>query len=117
MDIGIFGESQFYQGFAFLLTENHANSRMLIRRLHIAVKIVDIHLHLAKVLMGEPTDFQINQHIATQQAVVENEVNEEMVVVKGEALLTGLKQKAFAKLQQKMFELVDDGSFKIGFRV
>src|SRR2546430_965737 len=83
MDIGIFGESQLHQGYAFLLTENHANSGMLIRHLHIAVKIVDIHLHLAKVLMGEPTNFQIDQDIATQQAVVENEVNEETVVVKG----------------------------------
>src|SRR5690242_2420291 len=103
MDIGISGESQLHQGCAFLFAENHANGRMLIRRLHIAVKIVDIHLHLTKILMGEPTDFQINQDIATEQAVVENEINEEMVVVKGEALLTRLKQKAFAKLQQKMF--------------
>src|SRR5262244_3504288 len=115
MNIGIFGKSQLHKGLAFLFTENHADSGALIRRLHIAVKIVDIHLHLAKVLMGEPTDFQIYQDIATQQAVVENEVNEEMVVVKGEALLTRLKQKAFAKLQQKMFEFVYDGGFKIRF--
>src|SRR5206468_11222250 len=107
MDIGIFGESQFYQGCAFLFAENHANSWVLIRRLHVAVKIVDIHLHLAKVLMGEPADFQINQHIATQQAVVENKINEEIVIVKGQALLTRLKQKAFAEIQQKMFEFVD----------
>src|SRR5215510_11109164 len=115
MDIGIFGERQFYKGCAFLLTEKHANSRMLIRCLHVAVKIVDIHLHLAKVLMGEPADFQINQDIATQQAVVENKVNEEMVIVEGEALLTRLKQKTFAKLQQKVSKLVDDSGFKIGF--
>ena len=35
--------------------------------------------------MRELADFQVDQHIAAQQAVVENQIDEKMVVVKGKA--------------------------------
>jgi hypothetical protein len=38
-----------------------------------------------------------------------------MLVVKAEALLPRFKQKAFAQLQQKMLNLVDDGGFQLRF--
>ena len=37
----------------------------------------------------------------------------EVVVVKVETLLRGLKQKAHAQVQQEVFVLVDDGGFKV----
>ena len=82
-----------------------------------AVKVVDVHLHLAQVLVGELADLEVDQHIAAQQAVVENQIDEKMVVVKGKALLTGFKQKALAQLQQKMLDLADDGGLQVGLGI
>lgn len=64
--------------------------------------------------MGELADFQVDQHIGAQQAVVENQIDEKMVVVKGKALLPVLKQKALTQLQQKMLDLADDGALQVG---
>ena len=40
-----------------------------------------------EVLMGDPAEFQIEQYVAAQQAIVENQVHEEVLFVEGEALL------------------------------
>jgi len=44
-------------------------------------------------------------------------IDEEMLLVEGEALLPGLEEEALAQFQQGMFELVDDGGFEVGFRI
>lgn len=67
--------------------------------------------------MTELVELQVDEHIAAQQAVVEDEIDEEMVLVEGEALLPGLEEKAFAQLQQKLFEPVNDGGFQVGFGI
>ncbi len=50
-------------------------------------------------------------------AVVEHEIDEEMLAVKGEPLLPGLEQEAFAQFQQESLDLVDDGPFQVGFGI
>ena len=55
--------------------------------------------------------------MAGQQAVVENQIDEKMVVAKGEALLPGFKQKALAQRQQKMRGLADDGALQVGLGI
>jgi len=40
-----------------------------------------------------------------------------MLFVEGEALLAGFEKKPLAQLQQKMFELVDDGRLEVGFGI
>ena len=77
------------------------------------VEVVHVHLHLAQVLVRELANFQVDHHIAPQQAVVEHQVNVKVVVVKREPLLPGFKQKALAQLQQEMLQLVDDGHFQL----
>ena len=59
--------------------------------------------------MGDLADLQIEQDIASQQAVIENQIHEEVVFVEGEALLPRLEEEAFAHFQQKMLGLADDG--------
>ena len=84
---------------------------------HEAVEVVHVHLHLPEVLVGDLADFQIEQHIAAQQAVVENEVDEEVVFVECEALLTRLEQEAFAHFQQESFDLANNSGFEFGFGI
>ena len=83
----------------------------------IAVEVVHVHLHLPQILMAELVELEVDEHIAAQQAVVEDEIDEEVVLVEGEALLAGLEEKALAQFEQEVFELVDDGGFQVGFGI
>ena len=67
--------------------------------------------------MRELVELQVDDQIAAQEPVVEDEVEEVVVAVEGEALLPSLKEEAFAQLQEEFFEVRDDGGFEIGFGV
>ena len=90
---------------------------MFIILLYITVEIVDIHLHLAEILMGKLAYFQINQHIAAQQAVVENQIDKKMIFIEGKAFLPGFEQKAFTQFQQKILQLIDNGGLKVALGI
>jgi len=49
--------------------------------------------------------------------MVENQIDEEVVVIEGEALLPRLEEKAFAHFQEEALDLADDGGFEIGLRI
>ena len=74
-------------------------------------------LHLPQVLMGELVNFQIDQHIAAEQTVIENKVNIEVFLVVGKSLLTRLKVIAFAQFKQKLLQLVNNCGFKVCFGI
>lgn len=67
--------------------------------------------------MGQLVALEVDNDVAAQQPVVEDEIHVEMVVVKGEALLPRLKENSPAKFQQKALQPVDDGRFKLVFGI
>jgi hypothetical protein len=67
--------------------------------------------------MRELVEFEIDDDIAAEEAVVEDEIDEVVVFVEGEALLAGLEEKAFAEFEEEVFEAVDDSLFEIVFGV
>ena len=81
------------------------------------VEVVHVHLHLAQVLVGELAELQVEQDIAAQEAVVENQVHEEVIFVEGEALLARLEEEAFAQFEEETLDLADDGGFEIGLGI
>src|ERR1035437_4455998 len=113
VDVGVLGQSDFHQRLVLLLAEYDADGGILLAGLHEAVEVVDVHLHLPEVLMGDLADFQIEQDVAAQQAVVENQIHEEMVFVEGEPLLARPEEEALAHFQQETLDLADDGGFAI----
>src|SRR4030042_261782 len=115
--MGVLGQSDLPQRAVLLFAEDDAYSRGFILHLHGAVKVVDIHLHLPQVLMGQLPDLEVDQHIGAKQAVVEDEVHKKMVLVESESFLAGSEEKSFPELQQKVFEFVDDGGFQVGFGI
>jgi hypothetical protein len=76
-----------------------------------------VNLHLPEVLVGEFVALEIDENIAAQEAVVENEVDAKVVVVEGEAFLAGFEEKAFPEFEQEGFQLANDGGFEVIFRV
>jgi hypothetical protein len=67
--------------------------------------------------MGELVELQVDDQIAAQEPIVEDEIEEVVVAIEGETLLPGLEEKAFAQLEQELFQMGDDGGFKLGFGV
>jgi hypothetical protein len=50
----------------------------------VAVKVVDVHLHLAERLMRELTNLEVYKHVGSQEPVIEHQIDEEMLFVEGE---------------------------------
>ncbi len=84
---------------------------------HMAVEVVDVHLHLPQVLMRQLVRFQINQHIALQKTVVKHQIHKKAVLLVSEALLSRLEEEALAKLKKERLQLGYDGGFEIGFSI
>jgi hypothetical protein len=59
----------------FVLAEDDADRGIFPFHLDVAVKIVDVHLHLTQVLMGELADFQVDEHVAAQEPVVKDQIH------------------------------------------
>ena len=58
--------------------------------------------------MGQLAELEIDQDEGAEQAVVEDEVDVEVVAVDGEALLARDEAEAFAELEEERLEAVDD---------
>lgn len=64
---------------------------------HIAVEIVDLHLHLTKIFVLQLIGFEVDQHVALQQAVVKYQINKVVFIVKCKPLLACFKQESFTQ--------------------
>lgn len=85
--VRIIRQSKVNEGIILCLTENYADSRTFFIEFYVSVIIVDIHLHLTKVFMGEFANLQVNKNVTSEQPVIENEIHIEMVSTKGESFL------------------------------
>ena len=56
--------------------------------------------------MGEFVEFEVDDDVAAEEAVVEDEVHEVVVRIKGEAALAGLEKEAFAEFEKEVFEVI-----------
>jgi hypothetical protein len=63
-------QCDFYKGGVFLLAKDDTNRRVFMTKLDEAIEVVDVHLHLAKVLMGQLADFQVNKDIGLLEDVL-----------------------------------------------
>ena len=67
--------------------------------------------------MGQLADLQVYDHIATEQPVVENEIDKKVFFIEGEPFLPGFKEKTLSQFKQEVFKLVNDGGLQIGFGI
>jgi len=72
-------------------------------------------VELADVLVVEGSKLQLHQHMAFEDAVVEDEIDEAVRVSDQDALLAGLETKAVTHLQQKALQAVEQLVFEDRF--
>ena len=111
----ILGEGVLHDGVVFIGAEDKAEGGVVIRGAAFAVVVVHVKLELPEVLVGEFPDLQIDEDVALQNGVIEDEVNVEVVAIEGESLLAGEEGKAATEFEQEGLELGNEGVFKIGF--
>lgn len=104
-----------YEHVALVGTEQDAD-RWIVTFVHLLTGVVvDIHLHLANVLMGEIFCFEIDQDETFQNVVVKHEVDVEMAASDVEMFLTGDERKTSAKFKQKLLQMIDERLLNVGF--
>lgn len=117
MDVGVFGQGEFDDGLFGGFAEEEADGGVFVGELHLAVVVVHIHLHLAEVLMRGFVELEVDDDVAAEEAIVEDEVHEVVVLIEGEALLAGIEEEAFAEFEEEVLEAIDDGLLEIGLGV
>ena len=75
----------------------------------------DIHIHLTHVLMGDFAGFQIHQHKALKNIVVEHKVDIVVLFFCVDMLLAGYKGIALAQFHEEFLNVRDDAALQLAF--
>ena len=80
-DLGLVGgaESVFDDGIVFVGTEDEAQGWVVVGGTAFLIVVINVELKLAKVAVGEFADFEIDQDVALQDCVIEDQINIKMV--------------------------------------
>ena len=65
-DVGVFGEGEFDECVFFAFAEDDADSRIFVEGFNVAIEVIDVHLHLTEILMGEFIKFEIDENVAAK---------------------------------------------------
>lgn len=98
-----------------ICAKDDADGRAIRIRLYQFIVHAHIHVHLADILVSYFLGFKIDENEATNQVVIEHEVNEVVFLLRVYMLLPRNKGIAFAKLQEKFLQIVDKRLFKLAF--
>ncbi len=109
----VFGKCDLDHRVVLVRAEHDAYGWRLVLLPLVSVEVIDVHLHLTEILMRQLRELEIDQHEASEQAVVEDQVHVEVIATKGDALLPSHETEAFSEFQHEGFESVDDGLFEI----
>ena len=90
-----------FHHFVVLAGAQQDTNRRLVAFYHLVLFVVtDVAIELAQVLMPECVVLEFNEHMAFEDAVVEHQINKEVVAADEQALLPRLEAEAVAQFQQ-----------------
>ena len=78
--------------------------------------IIDVHLHLADILVRQVSHFQIKEYKASCQSIIKDQINIEVPAIQCDALLTSHKSETFPKFQEKLTQIIDKSLLDIFFK-
>ena len=104
---------QLYLLSVLLAAQDQADGRLLASPALILVQPAQVELHLALVGSIEAAQLQLQGHQAAQAAVIEEQVEVEVLVADGHALLASDEGEVRAQLQQEPLQLPQYGRLKI----
>ena len=104
-------------GLVLVAAQQDADGRLVAFGHHVFFKIVQVKIHLPGVAVGEGADLQVEQHMAAEPAVIEDEIHAVMLVADGDAKLPRLETKAGAEFEEETLHVVEQRSLKVVFRI
>ena len=99
--VGDAAEGVFHQYFVFVGAEDDADGVGVAFHVLLSAEVVEVHVHLADVLVLHFAGFQVEQHEAAQYAVVEHQIHAVVAVVERDAKLPPHEREALAEFEQK----------------
>ena len=95
-------------------TEEHADRRLLVRLLHVAVEGLQVELELAEMLGLELDDLQFERDQAIERPVEEEQVEGEVPPADLDRVLAADEAEVAAKFDQELLELLDQAPLQVG---
>lgn len=104
-------------GLVLVRAEQQTDGRLVAFGHHLGLPEVQVEVHLARVAVLEGADFQVNEQVAAEDAVVEDEVEIVVLVADGYAALAGLEAKAGAEFEEEGLQVVEQGGLEVALEV
>ncbi len=117
MDAGLAEFEEFDLFLFFSGAKDEAERGFLAGLLLVFGQPAEVEFHLAFVFGFEVAEFEVDGDEPPQGAVVEKEVEVEVVGVDGDAFLASEEGEAAAEFEQEGFDFPEDGVFDILFKV
>lgn len=103
-----------HHGIVLVRAKDHTQRRVVAFGSTLAVVVVHIELDLAEIAMSQLADLEIDEHIALEHRVIEDQVDIEMVAVDGDTLLARHECKTLAQFEQESLQVVDERLLQLG---
>ncbi len=95
-------------------TQEHADRRLLVRLLHVAVEGFQVELELAEVLRLELDDLEFKRDQAIERPVEEEQVECKISSADLDRVMTADEAEVAAKFDQEVLELLDQTALQVG---
>jgi hypothetical protein len=95
--------------------EQEAHGRIVSLGHHVLAIPAHVGVELAQVLVGEPVHLELDQDMALEDAVIEDQIDEAAGLADDDALLPSFEAEAVAELHQERVEVVEERVFEVGF--
>ena len=103
--------------FIFLAAKNETDRRIFVAACPMFARVVEIHVHLAGVGVGEPATLEIDDDEASELAMKEQQIDAIPFVADAEAALPADESEIAAELHEKPFDMPDERFFDVGLGV
>ena len=107
-------EGELDEDVIFAGAEEDADGRLVARGHLVFFVVGDVGVELAQVLVAKGIGLEFHQDVALEDAVVEDEIDEEMFVADEDALLPRLEAEAVAQLEEEILKTIQQGIFEVG---
>ena len=95
------GGGVFHLRSILVAAQEQADGRIIAGGRDLGFPVIEVEVHLSGVAVLERTDLQVDQQVAAQNAVEEDEIEVVMFVADGDALLAGLEAEAGAEFEEE----------------
>ena len=97
--------------------EDDAQRQIFVSLLLVAGQPTQVELHLTLVLGLEPAQLKVDGHQALELAVVEQQVDVEILIIDLDASLACYEGETGAQFQQKLLDLAQDGILQVALQI